>query len=139
MKEADRIDFSTLVWIDKQRFHLRGKAELAFVIGVTEWLDADAIPNQPKVLITVIPKGQREHSLQPFDDADPPSAEAGQDDFAVAVVSLPAVAKLFGELASKRTMIVDLAIEDEAESAIGRVHRLRRFLGQVDYGQPAMR
>jgi hypothetical protein len=135
---AERLDIDRAikVRVRDQRLELRSEDDAPARLTHEERFDAHAVANQRERPRRGVPHGNGEHPDEPRHGVgNPPSLERGEDHLGVAVSSkAPAIAQ---ELGAQRTVIEDLAVENQGETAGGRAHRLMALLRQVDDGEAA--
>ena len=120
----------------QQRLDLGGGLETTAALGDIKRLDAEGVAGQQQAAPRLVPQGEGEHPDQAVEHGDAQTAIQGQQHLGVAA----GVEHLAGRLAFRPQLavIVDLAVEDDAQGPVGAGHRLRPGLGQVDDRQPAV-
>src|SRR5687767_2684057 len=103
---------------------------------VEERLLAKAIARQEKLSTRSVVDGKGEHAFEPFDHRLAPLIVAANDHLGIRVIASEFLAQR-NELAPKRAMIVDLAVENDDRRARIVRHRLDTA-GDVDDRQAAM-
>jgi hypothetical protein len=120
----------------KQRLHLRGEAQRAPVIGEVERLDAVGVAGEEHALKARVPDREGVHAAQRVEHRGAAALPEMQQHLGVGLGAEHRA--LRRELVAQRTVVVDLAVEDDAEPAVGALHRLVGDGAQVDDRQPAM-
>src|SRR5207247_1155414 len=101
---------------------LRAEDERTRVPRVIERLDAEMVAGEEELAPPAVPQREREHAGDAVEQPSAPLTPAVDQHFAVAVGH---EAMTFGgELAPKLAKVVDLAIEDHGDVAIGGEERL---------------
>ncbi len=114
----------------RQGLLLAGEPHRAAVSGPVQRLDAERVACGEDEAGAVVVDDEGEHAAQAVDDVGPPVAVAGQDDLGVAE-GREDLAVLADEFVAQLQVVVDLPVEDDAQAAVARVHRLVRA-GDVD-------
>ena len=137
MEERLLVDGALLARVGQQRLDLRGERDAVIVDGVVERLDADAVADQPERLLASVPDGDGEHAPEAMQAVDAPLLEGVEDDLRIGVVRGPGVTPERFELRADLGVVVDLAVEDDAQAAVLVGHGLVRRVAQVDDGEPS--
>ena len=119
-----------------QRRKLRSKGQEPTAVCVVEWLLAKAIPGEEDPPSRSVEQRESEHPIQADRKLLAPLGVAVDQHFRVRVVALEAM-PLVLQLGSELDVIVDLAVVDDAQCALGVPHGLSTAL-QVEYGEPAV-
>ena len=115
-----------------QRDDLRGEAEAVRDLLQKQRLFAERIDRQKQVAPVV--KCEGEHAVETIEHAFTPLTPPRQQHFGIALGG-KAVAEA-DQLVPQRAVIVDLAVEDDAQTE--RRHRLRGARIEIDDGKPAV-
>ena len=103
---------------------------------VVERLFAEAVARAEEPPVRAVVDDEGPHAVQPLDEAVAPLAVAVEQHLGVGVVGDEfAAARL--QLRAEFGVVVDLAVEDDAELAVARPHRLRAA-GEIDDREAAM-
>src|SRR5262245_28702700 len=100
---------------------LGGKGQPFFELCVIERLDAQAIAGEQQALETAVPDCKREHSPQVVDTTRPIFLIQVNDAFGVALRT--EFVPISSQLSVKIPIVVNLAIEDDADRAVLIEHR----------------
>ena len=138
MEKCVFVDGTRLLGVLQQRLDFGGKRKATVVAAVIERLDAQSIADQPQLPRACVPQGDGEHAPEVLDAVDAPALESSEDHLGVRMIGLPWIATVAVQMGTNVGVIVDLAVEDDPESAVGTGHRLIRSAGKVDDRQPAM-
>src|SRR5690606_1856168 len=98
-------------------------------LGIIERLDAKPVARCKCTSRISFPDNEREHAVEALHARRPPFPVCAQDDFGIAVRKKGVTFRF--EFAPKGMMIVDAAVEDDAEPARGIEHRLRRAVAEI--------
>ena len=121
-----------------QRLELGAEQEQLAELGPVERLDAEPVAHQRQRALAAVPQRDREHADQPVQRRL--DAERGE--------SLPASPRCRNGRGTRRRarqrrpqflVVVDLAVVDDDEAAVGRDHRLMAGRRQIDDRETAMR
>ena len=106
-------------------------------VGVIQRLDAERIAGEEQRTLQLVPDAESEHAAQVAHHVGAVLEIKAQQHLRVArrAEAVPALLQLSTQLAE----VIDLAVEDDPQPAVGRGHRLRAGLTQVDDREPAMR
>ena len=119
----------------EQRLDLGCAGEAALVAQVVQRLLSEVIARCQQAATLHVPQHEREHAAQAIEQPIAMALVQRDDDLAVAVRQ-ESVAVLL-ELAAQLAVVVDLAVADQQDRAVGVVQRLLAA-GKVDDRQPAM-
>jgi hypothetical protein len=123
-----------LVGVDEQRLDLRGEPQLAVHLCPKQRLLTGAVARQHQPLVPVVPHRHPEHPLEPADAVRPEALVQRHDGLDVAGrAERIAGARI---LAAQLRGVVDLAVANHPDGAIGALERLIAG-GQVHDGEPA--
>lgn len=134
--ERRRVDLAAQPGDAGQRLQLGGEGEGA--VGEhrpQQRLLADAVAGEHEPLARRIPQRQREHAVQPLDEAQAVLLVEVRQQRRVAVAADPVAAGV--EVGAQLLEVVDLAVEDDRDGA-GLVGRRLVALVEVDDAQPPM-
>ncbi len=136
MVERRRVDRGVHPARRKQRRQGGCEAQPARDRRVIQRLDAQAVAAEQHAAAVALPDREREHAVETADEVLAPGVVGLEQHLGVAV-GVEAVA-LGLELAAQLGVVVDGAVEDDAQAELGVDHGLLRRLGQVHDLQPAM-
>ena len=119
----------------EQRLDLGCARKSALVAAVIQRLLSEVIARRQQAATLRVPQHEREHAAQVIEQAIAIALVQRDDDFAVAVGQEAVAVAL--ELAAQLAVVVDLAVADQPDRAVGVVQRLLSA-GQVDDRQPAV-
>ena len=102
---------------------------------VIQRLDAQVIAGEKELAALAVPQREREHARDAVEHLRPPCFPTVDQHFAVARRNEDVSCGC--ELASQRAKVVNLAVEDDRNRAVGGHERLPAQ-GKVDHRQPAM-
>ena len=111
-----------LVRIDQQRLDLRGEPQLPVDGRPEERLLARAVAREDQRLAAIVPDGEPEHALEPSDRVPPVPLVEGND-----VLDVPVRAERIApsrRLRAQLARVVDLAVADHPDRAVGALKRL---------------
>ena len=119
-----------------QRLELGTKQQQSATPGPVEWLNSDAVADQPEPAVPAIPKGEDKHSGEFLQRAfDTPRGARLQQDFGIRMASEVHLRKVSGDIGG----IVDFPVVGDDKAAVCTRHRLNSAeLTQIDDCQPAM-
>ena len=120
-----------------QRAQLGAEQQGAVGDRPVERFHADAVAHQAQGAGLPVEQREGEHAGKALDGAFRPPFEEGRQHHLGVGMSAKAMAAAF-QLRAQLLKIIDLAVVDDDVAAIGRVHRLRAGLAQVDDGKPPM-
>src|SRR5690606_4330062 len=112
------------------RLELRREDERAAVVEVIERLDTGSIAKELEPPLSRIPDRDREHAVDPIDEAVAPFEIGVQRDLGIGVG--PKRAPAFLELLAQTAPAVDLAVERDPRLPVRREHRLPGGLAEID-------
>jgi hypothetical protein len=114
-------------WISEQKS--RGR------FGVHQRLYAQAVARERQALLLPVPHGESEHSAQVGEAAlEPLTREKAQQHLGIRVAAKTLALRL--ERVTELLEVVDLPVENDDVTSVGRRHRLVPRLGQIDDGEP---
>ena len=129
-----RIDVALQAAVQHQRLQLGAEDQPTVVKhGVMHGLDAQAVASHEELLARAVPQRKREHAAQPCHAVRAPGPPGVDDDLGVALGAEGQAQAL--QLRHQLAVVVDLAVEDDDDAAVGTVQRLLAG-GDVDDGQP---
>ena len=118
-----------------QRLQLRAEHERAVVPRVVERLDAEVVAREEELAAAAVPQREREHAGEPVEQSAPHAFQPWTSTSPSPCVREHVAGRR--ELAPQRAEVVDLAVEDDGDRAVGGHERLPAA-GEVDHRQPAM-
>ena len=136
MVERRRVDRGVHPTRREQRRQGGGEAEPARDRRVVKRLDAQAVAAEQHAPAVALPDREREHAVEAADEVLAPGVIGLEQHLGVAV-GVEAVA-LGLELAAQLGVVVDRAVENDAQPQRRIEHRLLGGLGQIHDLQPAM-
>ncbi len=134
--QRERVDVDRVRQPGKQaqRLQLRAERQRAIVPPVVERLDAEMVAREEQLAPATVPQREREHAGQPVEHPRAPGLPAVDQHFAVALRDEDVSGGR--ELVPQCAEIVDLAVEDDGDRAVGGDERLVAAC-DVDHRQPA--
>ena len=105
-------------------------------LGIEKRLHAEPVASEEQQILIGIVEREGEHAVQPGERMRPPLPPGGEDHLGVALGEEDVT--LGFELGPDLAEIVDLAIEADRDPPVGRQHRLRGGVGEVDDREAAM-
>jgi len=106
-----------------QRGELRGKRKGAVLQGVIERLLAHPVAAAEQDAGLAVIQREGPHAIEPRRQIPSPLAVAMEQDFSIRMIALEPVPQ-FLEFPPQLGKVVDFAVEDDAEAAVPRPHRL---------------
>jgi hypothetical protein len=96
---------------------LRCEGQLSVALGQHKRLDSEAVPRKEESLLVAVPDGERPYPVEASETVSTPRGIRGEDHLGIRLADEPMTkaAKLIGELEK----VVDLAVVDEREAAVG--------------------
>jgi hypothetical protein len=121
--DGPRIELAPYAGVHEQCFELGPEDDVAVVEErVEQRLDAQTVAGEEKCLPIAVPQRESEHAAKAFDAALAPRLPCVDDDFRVAQRAEDVAER--DELGNQRLVVVDLAVEDDADAAVLVVQRL---------------
>ncbi len=121
-----------------QRLQLGAEQEQPAELCPVQRLDAEPIANERQRAVAAVPHRDREHADQPLDRRlDAERGEGFQHHLGVGMAAKANAARL--EFGAQLVVIVDLAVVDDDEAAVGGDHRLVAGRREIDNGKPPVR
>ena len=134
--DRQRIDLAPQERMGQQALELGSESHAAIAeLRGEKGFHPQAVARQHEFPAPGVVEREREHAVQARKALDAPARPGGQDHLGIAIGA--ELGALGLQLAAKLPEIVDLAIEHDRRTAIGRMHRLGRA-GDVDDRQPAV-
>ncbi len=136
LAQRQRVDVALDAGMPGQRLELRGEGEGATPLRPVERLLAEAIARQEEAARAEIVEREGPHAVEPVHQPRPPLAPAVEQHLGVRVARAEGVATRL-EVGAQRGRVVDLAVEDHHEVALGGPHGLLAALG-IEHRQAPM-
>ena len=134
--QRERVDVSRATRVLEQRGEFAGEAEGVAFMKIIERLFAEAVAAAEEASAFAIVDDEGPHAVEALDEIVAPLAVGVEQDFGVGMVGRELAAEPH-EFGAEFGVVVDFAIEGDAEFSIARPHRLRAA-GDVDDREAAM-
>ena len=133
-RESARVQILRKPREDQKRLDLRGKGENSGVLKIIERFFSCPIPRQQELFLPAVPEGQREHSVEVFDEGFAVLLVERQDYFRIGSRAIGVA----GALRALFLKIINLAIEHNGHIRRRPRHRLAARVAQIDNSEPSV-
>ncbi len=130
-----RVDFSPHFGQQEDRLDFGGEGEAICIVQIVQRLDAEMVAGQEQVAAALVPDGKREHAVEPPHALGTKPVIELEDDLGIAVRGECIAVGL--ELFLQLGLVVDLAVVDDGDQAVGGAHGHVAGGRQIENGKPA--